>query len=83
MWGTAHINMHTQTTRLASIPLPTFLQAQSCQAGYVGNPACLLTHGGAGGNGQLEPRVTLVQDGGGVAVSAHAIRLSPSRMDTS
>lgn len=59
------------------------LQAQSCQAGYVGNPACLHTHSRAGGNEQVEPRVTLAQDRGGVAVSAHAIRLPPSRMDTS
>lgn len=59
------------------------LQALSCQAGYVGGPACFPAHSRVGGNEQVEPRVTLAQDGGGVAASAHAIRLLPSRTGTS
>lgn len=59
------------------------LQALSCQAGYVGGLACLPAHSRVGGNEQVEPRVTLAQDRGGVAASAHAIRLLPSRTGTS
>lgn len=59
------------------------LQALSCQAGYVGGLACLPAHSRVGGNEQVEPRVTLAQGRGGVAASAHAIRLLPSRTGTS
>lgn len=55
-------------------------QAGSGQAGYVGGPSRLLTHSRATGeNEQVEPRVTLAQDGVGWQPLPTAIRLPSSK----
>lgn len=77
-----HSDMHTQAARTHAERASTHTSLQAPLPGWpCGRPRPLPAHSGAGGNEQVGPRgtVTLAQGRGGVAASAHAIRLLPSR----